>query len=124
MFLPNGHKFRYDRTNFNNEQELRRPKRPLTDFEVEKKVANIKMKVGKYKEEFGRKRKKSADEEVDNVSAWYRRSIFFDLPYWKANLIRHNIDVMHTEKNVTEHLISTIMDHKDKSKMASMHARI
>lgn len=116
MFLPNEHKFRYDKTNFNNEQELRRPKWPLTGFQVEKKVANIKMKVGKQKEEISRNRKKSTNEEVDNVSRWYRRSIFFDLPYWKSNLIRHNTDVMHTEKNVTEHLISTIMDHKDKSK--------
>ena len=31
-------------------------------------------------------------------------------------MIRHNIDVMHTENSVTEHLISTIIDHKDKSK--------
>ena len=31
-------------------------------------------------------------------------------------MVRRNIDVMHTKKNVTEHLISTIMGHKDKSK--------
>ena len=112
-FLPSGHKFRYDKTNFNNEQELKRRPKPLTGYQVEKKVANIKMKVGKNKPEIGRKRKRIIDEEVP---AWYRRSKFFDLPYWKANLIRHNIDVMHTEMNVTKHLINTIMDHKDMSK--------
>ena len=71
------------------------------------------MKVGKEKQEIGWKRKKIIDEEVP---AWYRRSKFFDLPYWKANLTRHNIDVMHTEMNDTKHLINTIMDHKDMSK--------
>ena len=116
-FLPFEHKFRDDKSNFNNKQEHRRPPWPLTGYQVEEKVANIKMKVGKNKPEIGRKRKKKIDEEeLDNVPAWYRRSIFFDLPYWKANLVRHNIDVMHTEKNITEHLISTIMSHKEKSK--------
>ncbi|XP_073051313.1 uncharacterized protein [Primulina eburnea] len=27
-----------------------------------------------------------------------RRSIFWELPYWSTNLIRHNLDVMHIEK--------------------------
>ncbi|XXG82307.1 hypothetical protein AAC387_Pa10g0287 [Persea americana] len=27
--------------------------------------------------------------------AWSKRSIFFDLPYWKDLPIRHNLDVMH-----------------------------
>nr|KAJ0190893.1 hypothetical protein LSAT_V11C800416210 [Lactuca sativa] len=30
---------------------------------------------------------------------WKKRSIFWDLPYWKINLIRHNFDVMHVEKS-------------------------
>ena len=30
---------------------------------------------------------------------WIKRSIFWDLPYWKDNLLRHNLDVMHIEKN-------------------------
>ncbi|KAL3685344.1 hypothetical protein R1sor_003366 [Riccia sorocarpa] len=38
-----------------------------------------------------------------------RKSIFFDLPYWKELKIRHVIDVMHTEKNVCENLLKTIM---------------
>ena len=31
---------------------------------------------------------------------WKKRSIFWDLPYWKTNLIRHNLDVMHIEKKI------------------------
>jgi hypothetical protein len=29
-----------------------------------------------------------------------KRSIFWELPYWKTNLLRHNLDVMHIEKNM------------------------
>ena len=29
---------------------------------------------------------------------WKKRSIFFELPYWEHNLVRHNLDVMHIEK--------------------------
>jgi len=28
---------------------------------------------------------------------WNKRTIFWDLPYWKGNLLRHNLDVMHIE---------------------------
>ena len=33
---------------------------------------------------------------------WRKRSIFFELSYWKENLILHNLDLMHIEKNVSE----------------------
>ncbi|KAJ9562235.1 hypothetical protein OSB04_007395 [Centaurea solstitialis] len=39
-----------------------------------------------------------------------KRSIFWELPYWKTLLIHHNLDVMHIEKNVFENLFNTIMD--------------
>ena len=38
------------------------------------------------------------------------------LPYYDDLLLPHNIDVMHTEKNVAEELWTTIMDIPDKSK--------
>ncbi|XP_039115814.1 uncharacterized protein LOC120251341 [Dioscorea cayenensis subsp. rotundata] len=39
------------------------------------------------------------EEESTEASLWKKRSIFFDLPYWQHNLLRHNLDVMHIEKN-------------------------
>lgn len=45
-----------------------------------------------------------------------KRSIFWDLPYWRHNLLRHNLDVMHMEKNVFENIFHTVMDHKAKTK--------
>jgi len=47
---------------------------------------------------------------------WTKQSIFWELPFWKTNLIRHNIDVMHVEKNVFDNVFNTVMDIKNKTK--------
>ncbi|XP_019180260.1 PREDICTED: uncharacterized protein LOC109175457 [Ipomoea nil] len=47
---------------------------------------------------------------------WKKRSIFWDLPYWKDNLLRHNLDVMHIEKNVFDNIFHTVMDVKGTAK--------
>ncbi|GJT68551.1 hypothetical protein Tco_1020031 [Tanacetum coccineum] len=47
---------------------------------------------------------------------WKKRSIFFDLPYWEYNLLRHNLDVMHIEKNIFDNLLGTLMNWDGKSK--------
>jgi len=46
---------------------------------------------------------------------WVKRSIFWELPYWKTNLLRHNLDVMHIEKNMFENIFNTVMDVKGKT---------
>jgi len=50
--------------------------------------------------------------EVD----WKRRSILYDLPYWKDQLLRHNIDVMHTEKNIVDNILDTLLKMSGKTK--------
>ncbi|KAL0332930.1 UNVERIFIED_CONTAM: hypothetical protein Scaly_2194500 [Sesamum calycinum] len=45
-----------------------------------------------------------------------KKSIFLDLPYWSTLFIRHNIDVMHIEKNVFDNIFNTVMDIKGKTK--------
>jgi hypothetical protein len=47
---------------------------------------------------------------------WTRRSIFCNLPYWRTLLVRHNIDIMHNEKNVFDNVFNTVMDVKRKTK--------
>jgi hypothetical protein len=44
---------------------------------------------------------------------WKKKSIFFRLPYWKDNLLRHNLDLMHVEKNVIDNILGTMLDIKD-----------
>lgn len=52
---------------------------------------------------------------TENV-IWKKKSIFFRLPYWKDNLLRHNLDVMHIEKNVMDNIFGTILDIPGKTK--------
>ncbi|XP_052621646.1 uncharacterized protein LOC128127243 [Lactuca sativa] len=41
---------------------------------------------------------------------WVKRSMFWELPFWRKLLIRHNLDPMHIETNVFENLFNTVMD--------------
>jgi hypothetical protein len=43
---------------------------------------------------------------------WTHKSMLTRLPYYDNLLLPHNIDVMHTEKNVVEALWGTIMETK------------
>ncbi|MDQ9785818.1 hypothetical protein, partial [Serratia marcescens] len=43
-------------------------------------------------------------------------SIFFDLPYWKPILLKHNLDVMHIEKNICDSVLGTLMEISEKTK--------
>ena len=44
------------------------------------------------------------------------KKYFFELPYWEHHLLRHNLDVMHIEKNVCENIIGAILNVDGKSK--------
>ena len=52
----------------------------------------------------------------ENVHNWTKQSIFWDLPYWKRQLLRHNLNVMHIEKNFYKNIINTVVDVPGKSK--------
>lgn len=119
-WLPAKHKCRHDKTNFPEGVEHGSAPWPLTGFQVQEIVANIITKVGKGKQPSVSSRQKhkripesetdaDVEAEVHDHSLFSRRSILYDLPNWSSNLVRHNTDVMHTEKNITEHLVNTIM---------------
>jgi hypothetical protein len=61
------------------------------------------------------KKRKTGAASTDDV-VWKKKSIFFALPYWKDNLLRHILDVMHIEKNVMGNILGTILDIKGKTK--------
>ncbi|CAM8912231.1 unnamed protein product [Rhodiola kirilowii] len=54
---------------------------------------------------------------------WTKKSVLWDLPYWVNVKLRHNLDVMHIEKNVFENLYNTVMDVKGKTKDNGMKCR-
>ncbi|VVA37538.1 PREDICTED: transposon, partial [Prunus dulcis] len=54
-------------------------------------------------------------ENGDRV-CWKKKSIFFDLEYWKSLPVRHALDVMHIEKNVCDSIIGTLSEIPGKNK--------
>jgi hypothetical protein len=58
---------------------------------------------------------KKRNRENENCP-WKKKSIFFDLPYWHTNILRHNLDVMHIEKNVCDNVLSTLLAIPGKTK--------
>jgi hypothetical protein len=52
----------------------------------------------------------------EDGQCWDRRAILWDLPYWADLKLRHNLDVMHIEKNICDNLLGTFMNIDRKSK--------
>ena len=108
-FLPCNHPLRKQKKAFNGEQEFRLPPKELTGDEIFRKVDTIGTSWGK-------KKVKRCGSFATHSSCWKKRSIFFDLEYWKFLYIRHNLDVMHIEKNVCESIIGTLLNVPGKTK--------
>uniref|UniRef100_A0A2N9GCW6 Transposase-associated domain-containing protein n=1 Tax=Fagus sylvatica TaxID=28930 RepID=A0A2N9GCW6_FAGSY len=47
---------------------------------------------------------------------WKKVSILYELPYWMNKKLRHNIDVMHVEKNISESTFGTMLGIDGKNK--------
>ncbi|KAI5350583.1 hypothetical protein L3X38_003474 [Prunus dulcis] len=47
---------------------------------------------------------------------WTHKPMLFELPNWSKLKLRHNLDVMHVEKNVFDTLVGTILDIEGKTK--------
>lgn len=108
-FLPSDHPFRRNKDGFYKNRVVRSEPPPrLTGEQVWNEVRTMPMIM----------------DNIDEVRIpgygdkhnWKKRSIFWELPYWSTNLIRHNLDVMHIEKNVFDNVFNTVMDIKGKTK--------
>ena len=111
QFLPLGHRFRKDNRSFRVDrgEELSPPPPCLTGDQLWDRVCNLPRIIDSATE----LAKSDGRGEYHN---WAKRSIFWDLPYWHTNLIHHNLDVMHNEKNVFDNVFNTVMDVKGKTK--------
>ncbi|XP_065874236.1 uncharacterized protein [Euphorbia lathyris] len=111
-FLPMNHTYRNNKVKFRRNYVERRCPPPI------KSGQQIFCEI----QELGLLRVTDPDSENVNKQisnrncGWKKRSIFWDLPYWKTNLIRHNLDVMHIEKNVFENVFNTVMNIDSKTK--------
>ncbi|XP_057990748.1 uncharacterized protein LOC110633890 [Hevea brasiliensis] len=110
-FLPDNHPFRRNRVNFLKGKVCMPESPPILSSE------DTFLQI----EDLGLRRVIDSDgEAVNSVIArntdWQKKSIFWDLPYWSSNLIRHNLDVMHIEKNVFENTLNIVMNIEGKTK--------
>ena len=53
---------------------------------------------------------------VEERLLFTRRSTLWDLEYWKDLDLRHNLDVMHIEKNICDNIIGTLLNIEGKAK--------
>ena len=110
-FLPPGHSFQKLKKAFIGKKEWDSPPQYLKGQEIFKMVEHIQTKFGKRKI---KKRKRDdgggegeGDEDIF-LKLYKKKSIFFDLEYWKYLLVRHLLDVMHIEKNVCENIYGIV----------------
>ncbi|KAK9064523.1 hypothetical protein SSX86_015905 [Deinandra increscens subsp. villosa] len=110
-FLPLTHPFRKDKNGFRAHKAVPSsigPPPELTGWQIYKQVFDIPTV---YEGElYNSKNKKNKDPAFGKTHNWVKKSIFWELEYWPSLLIRHNLDVMHIEKNVFENLFHTVMD--------------
>ena len=104
-YLPTDHAFRRDKNSFDGTEEQDRQPRGLRGQEVLDELDGFEIKFGKL-----------VKSNPNLPFNWKKKSIFFELPYWKHNLLRHNLDVMHIEKNVCDSVLGTLINLDGKTK--------
>ncbi|XP_052625734.1 uncharacterized protein LOC111902535 [Lactuca sativa] len=89
------------RLDFNGMEETRLAPRHFSNDDIQEQLGRLlTRKPGKHPEHGGGEPKRQ-DYELN----WSKRSIFFELEYWSSLQLKHNIDVMHVQKNVDESLL-------------------
>jgi hypothetical protein len=105
-FLPPDHTFRLQSNAFRKDTIVEKgPPRRRTGQEIIEELNNLKISDGG--EEFEGYRKEHN---------WTHKYGLWELPYSKALILIHNIDVMHQECNVVESIVMTCMNFSEKSK--------
>ncbi|KAK1641835.1 hypothetical protein QYE76_059640 [Lolium multiflorum] len=101
---------------FDGTNEPRGPPRKKSGEEIDTLLKGWKEcpAPGKIRQKPGEKKKKK--ETTPLIGVWKRRSVFWDLPYWKILDTPHCLDVMHITKNVCESLLGTLLNMPDRTK--------
>ncbi|GLT24991.1 hypothetical protein SLA2020_001500 [Shorea laevis] len=111
QFLPTNHPFRSNKNDFlkNRVEKLGHPPR-LSGEQIWGQIRYLP------DIQFGKPDKKKNIPGFGDYHNWVKKSIFWELPYWKTNLIQHNLDVMHCEKNFFDNILNTVMNDPSKTK--------
>lgn len=133
IYLRGNHPFRKgENLGLETDETMHAPKR-LSGKKSLEKLANVTYKPGKLVVRSKALKRKRDDPDVDDdpygdgvddelTGAIYKESIFWELKTYRILYFRHCVDVMHTEKNVMEHILETIFDFDNKS-MKSRNAK-
>jgi hypothetical protein len=114
-YLPTEHLWRLNRRTFDGTEEFdSAPNMPSGDEIIQQLDGVVFGDENAGKKRKQKKRKRGAANSDDVL--WKKKSMFFRLPYWKDNMLRHNLDIMHIEKNVMDNILGTILDIKGKIK--------
>ncbi|KAH7862248.1 hypothetical protein Vadar_002030 [Vaccinium darrowii] len=108
-YLDHNHVWRRSKK-FDGKQEYRSKPKILSGEDILRQLIHVSNVI------FGKapnKRKRKRREQELN---WTKKSIFFELPYWRTLKLRHNLDVMHIEKNIMEILLGTLLNTEGKTK--------
>ncbi|XP_061363881.1 uncharacterized protein LOC133307391 [Gastrolobium bilobum] len=103
-YLSPDHKYRYNKHSFDGSTELRPAPIPPSGSDMLRQI------------EVSQKRVEDEGTSEIGPQQWKKKSIFWDLPYWEHNLIRHCLDMMHIEKNVCDNILFTVLDDKRRTK--------
>nr|XP_040251541.1 uncharacterized protein LOC120968676 [Aegilops tauschii subsp. strangulata] len=118
-FLPRGHRLRRN-NEFVGLHESNDEPGKFSEKELQAELEKVRPGI----QQESRKRKCSdLGSKKDHVPIWGRRVCLWDLKYWAKLKLRHNLDVMHIEKNICENLIGTILNLEGKTK-DTLNARI
>ena len=103
-FLDANHQWRRS-SEFNGEPETRAPPRQFSPADKDAQHALLLSRLPGKHPNFGGANPNREDFELN----WSKRSIFFELEYWSSLQLKHNLDVMHIEKNVCDSLLGTLL---------------
>ncbi|GKE88816.1 zinc finger, PHD-type containing protein [Tanacetum coccineum] len=110
-FLKKPHKWRRS-LEFNGQTDNTDPPKEFGRDVILAQLDRLPTRVkGKHPSYGGVKIKRNVLVELN----WTKRSIFYELEYWSFLTLRHNLDIMHIEKNVLEAILNTLLMN-DKSK--------
>jgi hypothetical protein len=106
-FLPDDHAFRKSLKCFRKKTKVFEcaPKR-LSGEEIYQQLCSLTLD----------KKEKHKYEGFGKLHNWIDISGLWQLPYWKKLVLRHNIDVMHNEKNVADVMLSMCIDITERTK--------
>lgn len=108
QFLSPDHCYRRNKTAFRkSKDETSSPPKRLTGEEMWERVKDLPSIIGPPYDDL---------PGYGLLHNWTKQTIFWQLPYWKTNLLPHNLDVMHIERNVFLNILYTVMDTKGKTK--------